>query len=91
MSIDITFNPVPEVNESTVTRPARITFYRSLLEPDAVSVMLVSDDKYQTIEGGLRLTAEQVESLFYALGQHVGDELFDAGFKAGLLCAEGAA
>ena len=87
----ITLKPVPEVNKDTILPPARIIFYPSAAEPDAVSVMLLNDET-QVIEGGLRLTPEQVESLFYALGEHVGDELFDLGFKAGVASvAEGRA
>jgi hypothetical protein len=87
----ITFNPAPEVNHDTIMAPGTLTLYPSIAAPGAVSVLVVSDDEFREIQGGMRLTPEQVESLFYALGQHVGDELFDAGFKAGLLCAEGAA
>jgi hypothetical protein len=79
-----TFEPAPEVNRDLIVAPARMTIYPSAVEPDALSVMLVSDDEYRDIQGGLRLTPEQVETLFYALGEHVGDELFDAGFKSGV-------
>lgn len=78
-----TFKPVPEVNKDTLLPPARLTVYPSRNNPGCLSLMLVSDDQYEVVEGGLRLTPEQVESLFYALAEQIGDELFDAGFAQG--------
>lgn len=87
----LTFKPAPEVNEMTLVAPSTLNVYTSLLAPEGVTLALISDDKYMTVEGMIRLTAEQTESLFYGLGSFIGDELFDAGFKAGQMCSEGAA
>lgn len=77
------FKPAPEANVGIIQPASVMTVYPSRLVPGALSVMLTSDDKYGEIQAVLRLTSEQVETLFHTLAGHLGDNAFDIGYAAG--------
>jgi hypothetical protein len=78
-----TFVPDPEANENTLMPSSSLTVYPSREVPGALSVMLVSNDENRMIQGGLRLTPEQVEGLLAEVAGLSDNDLFDLGYAKG--------